>query len=111
MIEIKVSGNTAEEVVGKLSDLLASMGGHAAPANADKKTTAKPATTLPPPAKEEKPKLTEENVRAAWAAKKEAGHAPSDLTEVLSTLGVKKISELTEAQYPGAIKLLNALSK
>lgn len=112
MIEVKITGANPEEVVANMQAMLEVMGGgKAAPAGAAGK--AKP---------DAKKKLTEDDVRNAWAAKKEKGFVGADLTSVLSGFVIgqdgdnedivaKKISELLPEQYADAIKAFNALTK
>jgi hypothetical protein len=114
MYEVKVSGNSPEELVTNLRSLADVMGGQATAAPAVKAKAE--------PKAEAKKKLTEDDVRNAWAAKKEKGFVGTDLAGVLAGFVIgtnddnedvvaKKISELLPDQYADAIKAFNALSK
>ncbi len=112
MFEVKITGKSPEEVVANMQAMLEIMNGNAGTA----------AGTGAKPKADAKKKLTEDDVRNAWAAKKEKGFVGTDLVSVLSGFIVgqnddnedvvaKKISELKPEQYADAVKAFNALTK
>ena len=100
MFEVKVTGNSPEELLSRLRTLVESFNNPAAAtlAKTGKATAANTAAGA-----------TEEDVRNAWAAKKLLGHVAADLAAALAPLGAKNIGSLKAEQYSDALAAINGI--
>jgi hypothetical protein len=113
-VELKFSGGTTAEVLEQLKAFHNEIGQGSTPAPADKKPGKKAETkTDPAPAQEKAAttdsEITADTLRAAWAAKKDAGAKTASIIGIFDKYGVKKVDEIKAEDFAAVLADINAI--
>lgn len=113
-VTLAFSGGTTAEVLEQLKAFLQDNGQGIAPAPADKKPAKKAETKADPAPTQEKAattdsEITADTLRAAWAAKKDAGAKTAAIIGIFEKYGVKKVDEIKAEDYAAVLADINAI--